>query len=674
MTSPPPNPHNSATAKEIEEIDTEITQLLERLHQLRVRRNELVRINQVPRELLEEVMHHVMQGATREEMNYDWAAVSQVCKHWRGVALKFSGLWTNIVVPPTNVKWIEEMCKRSGSRPLSIQISSHTYNKDTLQQVLRLTEPKCHDIACVVQQQSHRIQKLHLTLERLGDNGAILAKQLTSPAPILEHIYAHGWEINQTSSQNVLFSGYLPKLQSLNLTTCGFTWNTPLLARSLENLKIIHPGSTLPAKQLSSFFASLPRLQALELDFALQKTRNVKWDTIKYGQGPIQVPTLRTLHVKEFECSTIANLLSRICHHDFLSLRLHSAEYGLPQFLDKIVGPALRMKPAATYLESGFNLSLLAFRESKDLPAGSVVLTLSIPANNEIFFEMNAQAFSRASHTKVSKTLGTVLDKLPFMNVQELTLGGVATVRKSTFLCLSESPGLNSLVFQGTKREIIKFVARLVDAIPQCAHHKQQGRCIRSFRSDGNPEPEPVDTADPMWATLVQMMGPTGAPEGEDDDSDEEWSSDPSDGNIHRDEWSTDRNSPGDNYQKLCHDVAYCAACEGLGKLFFPSLRRLAFRDIDLDKVGWWVKNDDQGRLHPLAEFIVRRIRCSLPIEELRFEAISLGSDWPKTKAHLQKQYDHLCGIHGPSIAVYLLSLGAESGNIEHLYPGNNEL
>ncbi|KAF8653414.1 hypothetical protein AX16_003957 [Volvariella volvacea WC 439] len=112
-----------------------------------------------------------------------------------------------------------------------------------------------------------------------------------------------------------------------------------------------------------------------------------------------------------------------------------------------------------------------------------------------------------------------------------------------------------------------------------------------------------------------------------------------------------------DDYRNLIRDVAYCADCAMLGRSFFAKLQKIMFKIDPHDAENmWWTKHKLQRQLHPVAEFIVRRIRCGLAIEKLKFEASCMDSYWPTKLVDLQKRYDHLCSNYSPSITEDLSS------------------
>ncbi|KAF8638723.1 hypothetical protein AX16_010446 [Volvariella volvacea WC 439] len=377
------------------EIDAEIARLLELVRQLRARRNELPPANRIPRELLQEIMHRVKQDAMEENVGYGWTNVSRVCRQWREVALGYPALWTTIVAPPTSMEWIETVRNRSRSLPLSlVDISTHVPIKGTLRDKPRLVESETVGMSSLLQREMHRVQELHLAVD--DHNGKIFWERLTTPAPLLEQLWLIGRGKEFPNLENNLFSAHVPRLRSLCIGRCGFTWDTPLLAETLQDLKLIIPGPRLTIELLPSFFASLPNLRNLELEWVLPNTPPVNWDTFTYGQGYIPMPSMRTLYLKDFTCKIIADFLSRIQHHDSLCLRIRPSVGEIPKFLDKVAYPVLQRNPASAYFSSGFNLRLSTYEGSGTHLNDTVSLAFSDPYDGRIFFEVGVLALSKS--------------------------------------------------------------------------------------------------------------------------------------------------------------------------------------------------------------------------------------------------------------------------------------
>ncbi|KAF8653407.1 hypothetical protein AX16_003950 [Volvariella volvacea WC 439] len=210
---------------------------------------------------------------------------------------------------------------------------------------------------------------------------------------------------------------------------------------------------------------------------------------------------------------------------------------------------------------------------------------------------------------------------MPLQSLKRCTIGGDVPILESVFYKLSEVPCLEVLEFNGPDDGVIDFVADLVDNIPQCNAHKQVRECSRNFgfekwTSQDSTDDNESDSGDSDWDSDGEEDDE--ASEGESGGSGEEGGGSDEDdqnrsGDSHQGLRSSNSNgkdgekgnlqnpkNKDNDYQALCDDIDYCIECGKLGRLFFPALRKLVFRDFNLEK--WWMVDDRQRRLHPITE------------------------------------------------------------------------
>ncbi|TFK59942.1 hypothetical protein BDN72DRAFT_748754, partial [Pluteus cervinus] len=102
MTRSPPRPFsfdiNGLTLEEVyRELDSEISQLQDRLCSLRTFRNSLPPISKIPMELLSKIFHHSQEDDSSpfsDDVDIRTRFfISWVCRHWRETALITPSLW-----------------------------------------------------------------------------------------------------------------------------------------------------------------------------------------------------------------------------------------------------------------------------------------------------------------------------------------------------------------------------------------------------------------------------------------------------------------------------------------------------------------------------------------------------------------------------------------------------
>ncbi|KAF8653634.1 hypothetical protein AX16_003786 [Volvariella volvacea WC 439] len=654
--------HTQKTAEEeFAELDAKIARLLDLVRQLRTRRNAIPSINQLPRELLREIMHHVKEDTmTAGRVSNQWVKVAQVCQHWRDVALGSSTLWTTIVAPPARVEWIEELCKRSRSAPLSlVHIITHrtVKNRYLMRGQCEFSVPDVAKIGSLLRAEMHRIRGLHLSVA--GDPERDLLGQLTDPAPLLEHLKITGCYGAIPTIPPEVFSGQVPNLRRLQLEECAFNRDSPLLAETLQDLRIISPAIELDVDQFTRILTSLPRLCNLELESALPKALPypLEWSNLRIRQGHIQIPSLRTLSISYSRPWIVGYFISLIQLHDTLSLRLHPTGCQFDKFLDHVASPLLHDRLAG--VSHGFALRVSA-QEPRDT-AGLEELTIafSTPSSDHIWFEISTQTLGHG-YTDTDY-ICALIDKLPLENLQEFAIGHAMLIQMPTFRKLSLASRLETIVLEGNMNGVVNFVWNLNNAVSQCPAHTVSRKGILYLEKDWLSENGSEDEdewgedsdgegsfdADEHSSNGEELLAETGSWDTpQDPDSMDERGHGADRGIRPESEPETDN----DEEKYLQENVGICEGCAVFGESFFPALRNFVVRDVNLNR--WWIASAVKMRVHPIAEFVLQRIRCGLPIETITFKPRNRENDWSSSESHMQSLYRSLCKDKTPIIRV----------------------
>jgi len=144
-----------------------------------------------------------------------WITVTQVCRHWRQVALSNPTLWVNIVFD-LGVEWAEEMLERSKAAPISY------YRSPGLHKVHK--RKAFSDPETLYEHLSH-IQRLEI----FGGSNLLFPAvcALTRPAPHLESLELVLAGPNSISFlPSGLFSLQVPRLRHLNIRGFTFPWDS----------------------------------------------------------------------------------------------------------------------------------------------------------------------------------------------------------------------------------------------------------------------------------------------------------------------------------------------------------------------------------------------------------------------------------------------------------------
>lgn len=271
-----------------ERLDDQIAALTLMLCNLRTQRNTLSPVSRLPPEILASIF---IQCARNHQKNRwgipDWVNVSYVCRHWRGVALNCSTLWSFLFVSSRH--WTDELLARSKTAPLKICVDSE-YPKHSKEMIL--LERVAH--------RANRIQDLCLRLA-CREAERILSL-LSSPAPLLQTLQISVERPNYLGGtalvQGVLFDGYTPALRKLELINYAFPLTSPTLC-GITSLRLRDLGASFQPT-LASLMIALSRMQDLAhlyLENALPSARTSSVDQSFGNSGKISFPKLSRLSI-----------------------------------------------------------------------------------------------------------------------------------------------------------------------------------------------------------------------------------------------------------------------------------------------------------------------------------------------------------------------------------------
>jgi hypothetical protein len=270
-----------------EQIHKDVRVLVDQAHALSIRSNELALVSRLPPEILSKIFIDLRVAViNHNHVDLTWIYVSQVCSHWRAVALNCPRLWNRIVF--SRPRWVSQMLSRSSMVPLIILATTdiNWNNRDTVSLAL-------DDFSKVLQ--------LHLTAETQTLRH-ILA-QLHGPPSLLESLQLKNVATFDDAHPLTFKSIVMPRLRRIKLVSCGFDWDT-LNVSCLTHLELGGLGSTIrpTMSQLLAVLRQSPCLQRLVLSRAIppvQGTVDVK--------HPVSLPDLSHLSLSDRyeECTAL---------------------------------------------------------------------------------------------------------------------------------------------------------------------------------------------------------------------------------------------------------------------------------------------------------------------------------------------------------------------------------
>lgn len=252
------------------EIDAFLVRLEETRRRLRSARNAFLPVSQLPVEVLSSIFLYVIDSpkdcfSTPHTTHLRW--VTDVCRHWRAVALGYSLLWTRIEVSGVHPSWTAEMLRRSKRSTIYFNASLFDAPRYAI------------EASQLVLAQADRIGEIHLS----GDNkiletllGPVIGKASRLKSLIVVNA---GWKAgaNIVRLHSSLFEGGAPQLEQIDLQKCSVPWGAPLL-RSCPRVRTFSVEGTdsnrPPLPQLLGILDCMPRLNTLRLENVVPTSHN----------------------------------------------------------------------------------------------------------------------------------------------------------------------------------------------------------------------------------------------------------------------------------------------------------------------------------------------------------------------------------------------------------------
>ncbi|TFK67835.1 hypothetical protein BDN72DRAFT_842601 [Pluteus cervinus] len=245
------------------QLDTEIRDLEARLFSLRVERNALAPINQLPIEIFIKIFS-LLVGPKDKAIAI--LPITWVTRHWRQIAVDFAELWSTLDNSNVKDRCIEPWLARSKTSSLHIKLLGKLW----------LEEPRFQTAFS----QLDRITSLRISREYSpADN---LQHTWTMPSfPSLAEVFFKNFTI-----PNKVFTSTASTRKTLLLERCTFDFAFVLSTYSaLKRLSIITPAQPIRADLFLEGLAGMPNLKALILDRALTEpvdaTRHVAMPNIQ---------------------------------------------------------------------------------------------------------------------------------------------------------------------------------------------------------------------------------------------------------------------------------------------------------------------------------------------------------------------------------------------------------
>lgn len=399
--------------EELRLLDEKIVEADEHARGLRSQRNSLLPICQLPNEVLSLIFLSCVTKPTSpvHYLSYikrplpEWLAVTQVCRHWRAVALSCTAMWT---APDFRIPSLaREMLLRAKAAPLQI----HAYMSNRF--------PK-HEALREALQHMDRIEELHITASQLRD----LFADLERPAPMLCSLAISNTGDEPFTLPESMLASDVVRLRHLKLEHCSLNWETMTL-RSLTSLTLYgDPRTAQPF--LQDFLHALKRMQAL------QRLKLVDYfpsgESVNLEMPGVILPQLKYVSMRS-PLPTCVALLDAITPPSTAEVDITATVSGAHEYnlalpclsqLTRIIDEHVRAVFIDTTRDSlVFNRFVLKVFERADIDA------LSTLDQSGISFQIvdNIESLYRVSDAEVDVLARQMFEMLPLSHLQTLHLG-----------------------------------------------------------------------------------------------------------------------------------------------------------------------------------------------------------------------------------------------------------
>ncbi|KAI0343454.1 hypothetical protein BDW22DRAFT_1170935 [Trametopsis cervina] len=267
-------------------------------------RNMQTPVMRLPIDILVIVFEDVRGNPTTYGLNrtvaassMEWIVVSQVCHHWRNVALALPTLWSFIHVPGVSPAWCREMLRRSTPQPLHVII--------------------CEDSGAT----SFGLEFFKYLLEKERGRLRILDLRGTKPARLIQIFkrcqtlpeLAHLSVTNQSNDAIELPLGHLakrcPTLDSLSVTQVQLNVEREPIPLRITTLKVVSnniPPRSTYLRHFSDVLRAFPTLRRL----VLTEPTNIE----QYQLGTVVINLPPTMNRVEFRSSSARNCMGLLSY------------------------------------------------------------------------------------------------------------------------------------------------------------------------------------------------------------------------------------------------------------------------------------------------------------------------------------------------------------------------
>lgn len=253
--------------------------------------------------------------------------VSQVCRHWRTIALRTSCLWTTLHFrEPSHLPRAEAYlarCSKSGPHLLDILVDTVAF-EDHIPGVT-LCREEIIEIFKLIIPHVKRWRSFHLKICDNDCKGAARHYLSTcGPAPYLETLQLYHFEDFRTSANLylatyrppvVVFDSCLPRLKNVSLIGVNLPWTNSPFLEGLHNLELaLHSENTRPLYETwDHILRRSPELSKLSLHYSGPRLANgdeeLEWPTSKER---ISVKSIRDLCLTDLDCDYLCLVMERL--------------------------------------------------------------------------------------------------------------------------------------------------------------------------------------------------------------------------------------------------------------------------------------------------------------------------------------------------------------------------
>ncbi|KAG6899794.1 hypothetical protein C0993_006918 [Termitomyces sp. T159_Od127] len=276
--------------------------------------------------------------------------VSQVCHHWRQVALRTASLWSMLHFrEPAHIARAQEYIARCSSSPHLFDILVDTVADGDHIPGVTLCREELQQIFKLICPQVKRWRAFHLKI--CDHECKATARQHLStcgPAPNLETLQLYHFE-DYLTSQNLylatyrppvmVFSNDLPRLKNVSLIGVNLPWaHSPYLAH-LHTIELaLHPENIRPPYEYwDNMLRNSPDLQTLSLHYSGPRVANGDTKLVWPAEREqITIQSLENLSLTDLDPDYLVRLMGRLVLPGLKRLSLDLPDQDFTPFLELI--------------------------------------------------------------------------------------------------------------------------------------------------------------------------------------------------------------------------------------------------------------------------------------------------------------------------------------------------